>query len=457
MRILHTADWHLGNTMHDVDRRKEQEGFLDWLLQVVKVEKIDTLIVAGDIFDTYGPPNWAMKIYYAFLAALHATDCRNVILVGGNHDSGNLLDAPEDLLSAFNIHMVGNAANKSLKEMVFELKDSNGEVCAICAALPFVTDIYLSQFCENRSQCEDGKFSDIVYSELYKELLVIAEKKRNGRDIPIITTGHLYAAGLEGRYEGAEKETGTDDGVRVLDVVGNLGKVHVNSFPDEFDYVALGHIHYSTTVGKNKKVRYSGSPFVMGFDESEIPHHVLLAYLNEDGEPLNVKAIETPCPILYKRLSGSLEDIQNQLANIIDRASAETPDHEQYCVELYYSPSIAMELRDYVDELKLPQNVKICSWNVKRTKKKGTAGFEGEDIKSLRNIGAKEIFRQLVYAKSNIEREGLTDEEYKKKLDEEYEKLLPFYMKAIEKAKSEANVKNVKEDDSPEGSADENT
>ena len=457
MRILHTADWHLGNTMHDVDRRKEQKGFLDWLLQVVKDEKIDTLIVAGDIFDTYGPPNWAMKIYYAFLAALSDTDCNNVILVGGNHDSGNLLDAPEDLLSALNIHMVGNAANKSLEEMVFELKDSNGDVCAICAALPFVTDIYLSQFCEDRRECEDGKFSDITYSELYKKLMEIAKKKRNGRNIPLITTGHLYASGLEGRYEGVEKETGMDDGVRVLDVVGNLGKVHASSFPNDFDYVALGHIHYATMVGKNKKIRYSGSPFVMGFDESEIPHYVLRVDLGEGEEALNVTAIETPCPIMYKRLSGSLEDIQNQLEKIIDRATSETPDHELYCVELYYSPSIAVALRDYIDDIKFPESVRICSWNVKRTKKNGTAGFEGEDIKSLKNIGAKEIFRQLVYAKSDIEKEGLTEEEYQKKLDEEYEKLLPFYMKAIEKAKAESNIKDAKEDDKPEDSSYENT
>lgn len=457
MRILHTADWHLGNSMHDIDRSKEQKGFLDWLLQVVKAERIDTLIVAGDIFDTYGPPNWAMKVYFAFLAALSTTDCSNVVLVGGNHDSGNLLDAPEDLLKALNIHMIGNAANKTLEEMVFELKDRTGDVYAICAALPFVTDIYLSRFCEDRSECGDGKFSDITYSELYKKLLEIAKKKRDGRKIPMIATGHLYASGLEGRYEGVEKETSTDDGVRVLDVVGNLGKVHVNSFPDEFDYVALGHIHYATTVGKNKKIRYSGSPFVMGFDDSEIPHYVMLVDLGEGDEKLNVTAKETPCPILYKRLSGSLEEIQKQLATIINCATAEFPDHEQYCLELCYSPSIAVALCDYIDSINLPQNVRICSWNVKRTKPSGTASFEGEDIKSLRNVGAKEIFRQLVYAKSNIERDGLTDDELKEKLDEQYEKLLPFYLKAIEKAKAETNNNNSEADEKPEDSTNENT
>ena len=455
MRILHTADWHLGNTMHDVDRRKEQKDFLTWILKLIKDEKIDTLIVAGDIFDTYGPPNWAMKIYYAFLAELSGTDCSNVILVGGNHDSGNLLDAPEDLLNALNINMVGNAANKKLEDMVFELKDHNGDVSAICAAVPYVNDIYLAQFCEDRSEIEDGHFSDIVYSVFYKKLLDIAKEKRQDRDIPLIATGHLYAAGLEGRYEGVEKETATDDGVKILDTVGNLGKVHVNSFPDEFDYIALGHIHYKTTVGKNKKIRYSGSPFVMGFDESEIPHHVLRVDLGEGEEALKVTPIETPCPILYKRLSGSLEDIQNQLGEIIDRATAETPDHELYCLELYYTPSIAAALRDYIDNIKLPQNVEICSWNVKRTKKEGTADFDGENIKSLKNIVPEDIFRQLVYVKSNIEKEGLTDDEYKKKLDEEYEILLPFFLKAIDKAKTETKKPN--DDDEAEGRTDEDT
>ena len=102
MKLIHTADWHLGNSMHDIDRLEESKQFLDWLKGQIVDFGAECLVVAGDIFDTTNPSVEARRLYFRFLASLLDTRCKNIVLVGGNHDSGALLDAPRDLLEALN-------------------------------------------------------------------------------------------------------------------------------------------------------------------------------------------------------------------------------------------------------------------------------------------------------------------------------------------------------------------
>ena len=118
MKFIHTADWHLGNSMHDIDRREEAKRFLDWLRERIVDFGAECLVVAGDIFDTANPPVEARRMYFRFLASLLDTCCKNIVLVGGNHDSGALLDAPRDLLDALNIQMVGSMGDRSIEDLV---------------------------------------------------------------------------------------------------------------------------------------------------------------------------------------------------------------------------------------------------------------------------------------------------------------------------------------------------
>src|SRR6056297_3454046 len=103
MRILHTSDWHLGNRLYNQNRDQEFQLALDWLLATLRAERVDVLVVAGDIFDVTNPSNEARRQYYHFLSALVSTSVRHTIIVGGNHDSPSMLDAPAELLSAMNI------------------------------------------------------------------------------------------------------------------------------------------------------------------------------------------------------------------------------------------------------------------------------------------------------------------------------------------------------------------
>lgn len=435
MRLLHTADWHLGNAMHNVDRAKEQEKFLNWLTDVVRDKKIDTLVVAGDIFDSYGPPNWAQKNYYRFLASLLGTDCHNVVIVGGNHDSGRFLDAANELLDVLHIHVVGTIADRNPEDAVFELMNEAGEAIAVCAAVPFVPEILLDEYCEDRKQCAPGAFSDSAYSALYKDYLEKALALRGDRDIPLIATGHLYAAGLEGRYEGVEEEKKTDDGVRQMDVVGNLGKVHVSAFPAEFDYVALGHIHYHTRVGKNDRIRYSGSPFVMGFDEANIKHYVLQIDIGDekDAHAIKVSPIEVPSPVSFMRLSGSFDEIKEKIKEVIEKAG-ETDDHKQYCLELYYNAKDAQALRSLAEDTEFPDNVNIVSWKAKEMQNGYEVDFGVHDIRSISSIQPEDIVRQLVLSRAVIDKEDMTEEEYANRQEEEVKKYMPYFMEAFENA-----------------------
>ena len=112
MRILHTSDWHLGHRLYDRDRTAEHTAALAWLLDTIAHEKVELLVVAGDVFDTMNPSNAARQLYYDFLGKLPATGCRAAIIVGGNHDSPSLLDAPLGLMRNQNLHVVGGETRR---------------------------------------------------------------------------------------------------------------------------------------------------------------------------------------------------------------------------------------------------------------------------------------------------------------------------------------------------------
>lgn len=106
-RVLHTADWHLGKKLHEHDRDEEHQYFLTFLVETIKSQKIDTLIIAGDIFDSTTPHPNSLRLYYDFLAEVyHSTNC-TVVVTSGNHDSPANLEAPKDVLKALNIYIVG--------------------------------------------------------------------------------------------------------------------------------------------------------------------------------------------------------------------------------------------------------------------------------------------------------------------------------------------------------------
>lgn len=305
IRMIHTSDWHLGNTMNERNRDDENLAFLEWLHTKIAERDINVLIIAGDIFDTKMPGSTAQTMYYSFLAGLRETNCRNVIVIGGNHDNASLLDAPKYLLEAFNISVIGSIRERKPEDLIVKLKNDSGEIIGLVCAVPFIRESDLPQIHSGLRQPEVSQKMEKAYREMYEQTATKAQEIRSSLqlEIPIIATGHLYTAA-------AVRGNANEDGVR--EIVGTLDGFSVSVFPDKFDYVALGHIHRSQKVAGNEHIRYCGSPFVMGFDETEITHCVLEVTFDNNCKP-EILSHKVPVHTKYIRLEDTLEGIRKNL------------------------------------------------------------------------------------------------------------------------------------------------
>jgi len=282
LTILHTSDWHLGRRLYGRMRYEEFEAFLSWLQETISAQKVDVLIVAGDIFDTMTPSNRAQALYYEFLGKVSKLCCEHIVIVAGNHDSPTFLDAPSKVLKFLNVHVIGTACD-DLNDEVLVLDAIDGTPHCIIAAVPYLRDRDVRG--SHAGESADSKDTNVIKGirAHYDEVASIAKARQDHlsdahqRHIPIIATGHLFAAG---------SKTTEDDGVRDL-YVGSLGQISADMFDDGFDYVALGHLHVPQRVGGCEHIRYSGSPIAMGFGEAKQQKQVLLVEFGEVEKSLS--------------------------------------------------------------------------------------------------------------------------------------------------------------------------
>jgi len=303
IKVLHTADWHLGKRLEQCERTDEHQHFLDWLVETLSAQKVDVLIVAGDIFDTGNPSNTALKQYYNFLWQASETCCRNVVIIGGNHDSVATLDAPKELLRIFNVHVVGGVPDEC-GEQIITIKNKEEKIELVVCAVPFLRDKDVRRSVAGETTAEqEGRLKRGIsdhYHQFKKHIGIYKQNK-----IPVIATGHLYTSG--GTSSDSENEI----------YVGNLGRISGDQFPAEFDYVALGHLHRPQVVNAMEHIRYSGSPIPLSFSEAgDCKVVVLLEFENE--KLLKIEQIMIPpCRKLY-RIKGNLETVKAKLELIHD-------------------------------------------------------------------------------------------------------------------------------------------
>jgi DNA repair protein SbcD/Mre11 len=305
MKILHTSDWHIGKLLHKQKRHEEFEKFFLWLSDLIDAEHIDTLLVAGDIFDNTTPGNRALEMYYNFLNRAAASGCRHIVVIGGNHDSPSLLNAPREILRSMNIHITG-CVTGSIDDEVVVLCNANGEPELIVCAVPYLRDSDVRTSDEGETQ--DHKINKTLdgIRRHYAQVIGRAEDKRIqlNASVPMIAMGHLFAAGgstIEG------------DGVREL-YVGGLAHVDADIFPPSLDYVALGHLHVPQKMGGLETRRYSGSPIPMGFGEADQEKGVIV--VETGAGPCSVRTVPIPCFQKLKQLRGDWKSIAHQLKTL---------------------------------------------------------------------------------------------------------------------------------------------
>ncbi len=310
LRVLHTADWHLGqHFLTGQERLTEQKAFLDWLLATVKAEGVEALVLAGDVFDTTTPSHAAQELYYDFLVRMQGTGCRDIVVVGGNHDSPTLLNASRRLLRALRIHVMGGVPAEAA-EQIISLPHADGQPGLVVCAVPFLRDRDLRLAVAGETPDERQlRIRDSIAGH-YRGLSEHDDVRRlRERDVPILATGHLYAAGGEAR-EGAERDVH----------IGGLGVVGAEHFPAAFDYVALGHLHRPQVVGGQARIRYSGSPVPLSFTEADDKQQVLLLDFAGAGQEPVITALPVPVARRLQRFHGGLAEVEEAILSFTNEA-----------------------------------------------------------------------------------------------------------------------------------------
>ncbi len=268
MKIIHTADLHLGNVFHQHSRVEEHRHFFQWLLQTLREETPDALIISGDIFDTPNPSVEVQRLFFDFL-----TDCTDqnegmqVVIIAGNHDSGARLETAEALLQQHNIyvrgtvHRTGDSYDFERNILPLSTRHSS-EAAVVCYALPFLRAIDYP----HGMSVEEGL-------KHYLEQMDKYHKKSDFKSLPVVVAAHFYAVGAYvNEVEHSERL-----------VVGGQDAVSVGNMAKRYAYTALGHIHKAQAVNDLDTVRYAGSPIPLSFSERDYQRSVTLLNIDEGG------------------------------------------------------------------------------------------------------------------------------------------------------------------------------
>ena len=273
MRILHTADWHIGQRLHERSRLEEHEQFLNWLLDTIKEYKIELLLVSGDIFDTALPSADATKLYYRFLYRLFNETDAYTVITAGNHDSPRHLEAPREFLRMGRIHVVGLATEAP--DCVIPFPPDNPRV--MIAAVPYLTESDLRHLSYETEAARNERYREwlkVFYADCASAMPA---------ELPKILMGHLFVQG--GTITDSERNI----------QIGGATAIHASDFPEGVAYIALGHLHRPQTIkGTDFPIRYSGSPIPMRFNETSYSKKVYLLELSDNGTLVRDEGIEIP-------------------------------------------------------------------------------------------------------------------------------------------------------------------
>lgn len=381
MRILHTSDWHLGQHFMGKTRQAEHQAFCAWLIEQVREQAVDAVLIAGDIFDTGAPPSYAREQYNRFIVELRASGCELVVL-GGNHDSVAMLGESKTLLAQLGTRVIPGVC-ESLDEQLLVLHRRDGTPGAVLCGIPFIRprDVLLSQ--AGQSAQDKQQSLQQAIQQHYQDLYALAEAKCDelGGDLPIIATGHLTTVGAS-----------ASDSVREI-YVGGLEAFPTSAFPPAA-YIALGHIHRPQKVGGLEHIRYCGSPIALSFDEAKQQKEVLLVELDSGGlrsiQPLPVPRFQ---PLLSLR--GSLKELEGQIKQVAEQGSAEQPVWLE----------VLVGTDDYLSDLQLRiaalcEGLPVEVLRIRRERGNAVAGLQGQARETLDELSVEDVFAQRLSSES---------------------------------------------------------
>ncbi|MCB6182371.1 exonuclease subunit SbcD [Leeia sp. TBRC 13508] len=372
MRILHTSDWHFGQSFMGKNRHAEHEQLIAWLLQQVDVLAIDAVIIAGDIFDTGAPPSYARELYNRLIVGLHEKQVGLVIL-GGNHDSVAMLAESKPLLTYLSTSVIPGAL-ASIDEEVVVINKRDGTPGAVVCAVPFLRprDVQQSEDGQSADDKQAGLMLAIEkhYDAVYQVALAV-NAKLGGR-LPMIATGHLTTIGAS-----------VSESVRDI-YVGSLSAFPASGFPP-VDYIALGHIHRPQVVKPH--IRYCGSPIPLSFDELGHEKQMLLVSFEQPGTAPEIQPVLIPNFQPMASIKGDLATVEKALKTSGKHGTPERPVWVEVEVETDdYLSDLTLRLQTMVAELP------IEILRIKRARGNVSQSLVAERKETLAELSVDEVF-----------------------------------------------------------------
>lgn len=378
MKLLHTADWHIGQYFFGYDRKAEHIYFFNWLKKTIKELHADVLLVAGDIFDSPNPSAESQKIYYRFLKEVTNENPQlQVIITAGNHDSAARLEAPNPLLEEMNIHIKGIVS-----------KNSEGEIICQDLFIPLMKDKGIKAWCIAVPYLRQGDYPNAesyskgvkeMYDTLYNEIQQVKEPH-----LPIIFMGHLQATGSEVSENDRSERT----------IIGGLESVSPEIFDrNDVAYTALGHLHKTQRVSGKENVRYAGSPLPMSFSEKNYKQGINLIEM-EEGKPAKIERIDFEPPVKLISLPKEPKPLNEVLMEIAKLPDGEIETNAPYLELKVLITEPEPSMRNQIEEALKGKAIRLTSavpYRVKREKESKMITYE--ELKTISPIEmAEDIF-----------------------------------------------------------------
>ncbi|WP_326578400.1 exonuclease SbcCD subunit D [Actinacidiphila glaucinigra] len=280
MRLLHTSDWHLGRSFHRVGLLDAQAAFIDHLVATAGAERVDAVLVAGDVYDRALPSLPAVELFDDALHRLAALGVPTV-MISGNHDSARRLGVASGLIDRAGIHLRTDPAGCAAPVV---LADEHGPVALY--GLPYLEPTLVRE----EFTLDRAGHTEVLSAAMTRVRADLAARPAGTRSVVL---AHAFVAG------GAPSDSERDI------TVGGVAAVPADVF-DGVDYVALGHLHGCQTI--SDRVRYSGSPLAYSFSEADHRKSMWLVDLGADGS-VAAERVDCPVPRPLARIRGRLEEL----------------------------------------------------------------------------------------------------------------------------------------------------
>jgi len=291
MKILHTSDWHLGKKLEDISRFDEQKDVLNEIVNIVENQDVDLIIIAGDIYDNSNPSNEAEELFYKTVRKLSDNGKRIIIVIAGNHDSSEGINAPEPIARGNGVFMIGDLSkvippfklesgieliNSDMGFLEFKFNKYNYPVRIITT--PYINELRLKKLLSAKhGEKEILKLLEEKWSE-------ISDKYCDNKGVNLMTA-HLYMSGI-----GEVEELEPEDERSILHV-GGLRSLSTSAVPGQIQYTALGHLHrYNLFLNVSKSpIVYSGSILEYSFSEAMQEKFIIISEIYPDSLPITKK------------------------------------------------------------------------------------------------------------------------------------------------------------------------